>query len=83
MVVRADTLDWSPQTVAQLLDTLERWRAAGNRLVGLQVDFDARTPPPRELRGVSEVAASVATAALPPRHHRTARLERQRRLPRP
>ena len=43
MVVRVETLRWSPQVYAQVLTQLSRWRAAGNRLVGLQIDFDART----------------------------------------
>jgi len=43
MVVRVETLRWSPQVYAQILTQLSRWRAAGNRLVGLQIDFDART----------------------------------------
>ncbi len=51
MVVRADTLDWPPRTIVQLLDMLERWRTAGNRLVGLQIDFDAGT---RRLAGYAD-----------------------------
>lgn len=43
MVVRVETLAWSPDVYEQLLAALGRWRAAGNRVVGLQVDFDART----------------------------------------
>lgn len=42
MVVRVDTLRWTPAIYDQVLAQLERW-AAGNRLVGLQIDFDART----------------------------------------
>lgn len=42
MVVRVETLRWTPAVYAQVLAQLERWEA-GNRLVGLQIDFDART----------------------------------------
>jgi hypothetical protein len=43
MVVRVDTLKWSPAIYAQLLADLERWRKAENRIAGVQIDFDART----------------------------------------
>lgn len=43
LVVRSQSLDWSPAAEAQLLTELDRWRAAGNRVAGLQVDFDAST----------------------------------------
>ena len=43
MVVRVETLDWPPAAYDQLLAALGRWRAAGNRVVGVQIDFDART----------------------------------------
>jgi hypothetical protein len=43
MAVRVETLDWPPQVYAQLLAALARWRAAGNRVVGVQIDFDAAT----------------------------------------
>lgn len=43
LVVRSQSLDWSPAVEQQLLADLERWRAAGNRVAGLQVDFDAST----------------------------------------
>ena len=43
MVVRVETLRWSPLVEQQVLGQLARWRAAGNRVVGLQIDFDART----------------------------------------
>lgn len=42
MVVRVETLCWTPAVYAQVLTQLDRW-AAGNRLVGIQIDFDART----------------------------------------
>ena len=43
LVVRTDTLDWPAPAAAALTTRLDRWRAAGNRVAGLQVDFDART----------------------------------------
>jgi hypothetical protein len=43
MVVRVETLAWPPRVYRQLLIQLARWRAAGNRVVGIQIDFDART----------------------------------------
>src|SRR4051794_27920389 len=43
MVVRVETLAWPPQVYRQMLIELERWRAAGNRVTGIQIDFDART----------------------------------------
>jgi hypothetical protein len=43
IVYRAHTLDWTPRIYAQVLAELRRWRAAGNRVAGVQIDFDART----------------------------------------
>lgn len=43
MVYRVETLQWSPGIHAALLSHLRRWRAAGNRVIGVQIDFDART----------------------------------------
>jgi hypothetical protein len=43
LVVRTDRLDWSPATFAAVLATLARWQAAGNVVIGLQIDFDAAT----------------------------------------
>jgi hypothetical protein len=48
LVLRVETLDWTPLVHARLLAAVARWRAAGNRLVGVQIDFDART---RHLEG--------------------------------
>ena len=61
MVVRTQTLRWPPGMMAQVVARLERWRAAGNRVVGLQIDFDART------RYLGEYAAFLrqVRAALP------------------
>ncbi len=43
MVVRVQTLDWSPVQYTEVLADLVRWRQAGNRVQGLQIDFDAHT----------------------------------------
>jgi hypothetical protein len=43
MVIRVETLDWPDAVYAQVLASLERWRAAGNKVVGIQIDFDAAT----------------------------------------
>lgn len=43
MVVRVETLDWPPVVYDQFLAALSRWRAAGNHVVGVQIDFDAGT----------------------------------------
>jgi hypothetical protein len=40
---RAHTLRWGPAVYAEILARLRRWRDAGNPVVGLQIDFDART----------------------------------------
>ncbi|WP_245500949.1 DUF3142 domain-containing protein [Lichenibacterium minor] len=51
LVVRAATLAWPPAVYAQVLRALADWRAAGDRVVGVQIDFDART------RGLAGYAA--------------------------
>jgi len=43
MVVRVETLRWPPPVYRQVLAQMARWRSAGNRVVGIQIDFDART----------------------------------------
>lgn len=43
MVYRVETLRWTPQVYEQLSSNLRRWRAAGNHMAGVQIDFDART----------------------------------------
>lgn len=43
MVVRVETLDWSPAVYSAILARLEGWSAAENRVIGLQIDFDAET----------------------------------------
>ncbi len=43
LAYRAHTLHWGRQEYEILLAQLGRWREAGNRVVGVQIDFDART----------------------------------------
>lgn len=43
LVVRVETLDWEPETETALFSALRRWKQAGNNVVGVQIDFDART----------------------------------------
>lgn len=43
MVVRAQSLDWPPATLARVTGELVRWEGAGNRLAGIQLDFDSST----------------------------------------
>jgi len=43
MVVRVETLRWPLPVYRQVLAQMARWRSAGNRVVGIQIDFDART----------------------------------------
>ena len=61
IVYRAHTLGWPPEIYPQILAELARWRAAGNPVVGVQIDFDART------RRLDQYAAFLGTlrARLP------------------
>lgn len=43
LTVRTERLDWDAATWRALTAMLARWRAVGNRLEGLQIDFDAAT----------------------------------------
>lgn len=43
VVYRTETLDWSEDIVPQIRADLNRWKAAGNRVTGVQIDFDAAT----------------------------------------
>jgi hypothetical protein len=56
MVVRVETLDWPAETTARVLAALARWRAAGNDVTGLQIDFDAKT---RGLAGYARFLAEL------------------------
>jgi hypothetical protein len=54
MTVRVERLDWREGVYRRIFTDLARWQAAGNRLAGLQVDFDART------RGLADYARFLA-----------------------
>jgi Tfp pilus assembly protein PilN len=41
---RVATLDWQPGVVRDLLRQRAAWQARGNRVIGIQIDFDAATP---------------------------------------
>lgn len=43
LVIRTETLAWPQDIYAQIVRQITRWREAGNRVVGIQIDFDART----------------------------------------
>lgn len=43
LTVRVERIDWNEAVYARVLADLARWEAAGNRVAGLQIDFDART----------------------------------------
>lgn len=43
LTVRFTTLEVSPEILARIVRLMQRWQAAGNQVVGLQVDFDAAT----------------------------------------
>lgn len=64
MTVRVERIDWRESVYDRVFADLARWQAAGNRLVGLQIDFDART------RGLADYARFLADLRrrLPPRY---------------
>lgn len=43
IVYRVETLRWGNAIPMQINDDIVRWRAAGNQVVGVQIDFDAAT----------------------------------------
>ena len=43
VVYRAQTIAWNDALIADILLHIEEWRAAGNTITGLQIDFDAGT----------------------------------------
>jgi hypothetical protein len=43
MTVRVERIDWQYQIFDQLLNEIQEWEDAGNRLKGVQIDFDAAT----------------------------------------
>lgn len=62
LVYRVETIKWGPEIVAQMKADLARWRKAGARAVGIQIDFDAAT------RGLEGYAAFLKNlrSQLPP-----------------
>jgi hypothetical protein len=40
---RVHTLDWGPQVLPAILGRMARWKKAGAEVVGVQLDFDARS----------------------------------------
>jgi hypothetical protein len=54
LTVRAERLGWGEGVYRQIMGDLARWQAAGNRVAGLQIDFDAAT------RGLDGYAAFLA-----------------------
>jgi hypothetical protein len=61
LVYRVETIQWGPDIAAQVKSDLTRWRNAGARAVGVQIDFDAAT---RGLEGYS-VFLKTLRAQLP------------------
>jgi hypothetical protein len=43
LAYRVHTLHWTPREYAILLAQLQRWQHSGNKVVGVQIDFDAHT----------------------------------------
>lgn len=43
LAYRVHTLHWTANEYAILLAQLERWKKAGDNVIGIQIDFDART----------------------------------------
>ncbi len=43
LVYRVNTLQWDENAAAAIVMRLEEWRQSGNPVVGLQIDFDAKT----------------------------------------
>jgi Protein of unknown function (DUF3142) len=42
-VYRTETLQWGDDIVPQIRADVARWKAGGNRVAGIQIDFDAAT----------------------------------------
>jgi Protein of unknown function (DUF3142) len=51
LVYRVETLEWGDGVLPQMLKDIARWKAAGNRVTGIQIDFDAAT---KGLRGYAD-----------------------------
>ena len=55
LVYRVETIKWDPDIVRQITADLARWKKAGSRTVGVQIDFDAAT------KGLEGYAAFLKT----------------------
>jgi hypothetical protein len=44
LVYRLERLDWNAVLLASIVNQIQAWEHAGNRIAGIQLDFDARTP---------------------------------------
>ncbi len=64
LVIRVETLNWAPGTRDAILGAIRRWERAGNKVVGLQIDFDAKT---RALDGYAQFLEELRRAL--PRHY--------------
>jgi Protein of unknown function (DUF3142) len=62
IVYRTETLDWDDRIVPQIRADLARWRSQGNRVAGVQIDFDSAT---RGLSGYASFLRRLRTD-LPP-----------------
>ena len=65
MVYRAQTIAWNDAIINEILSHLELWRASGNSVEGLQIDFDAGT---KHLDQYANFLATVR-ARLPQQYH--------------
>lgn len=65
LVYRTTHLDWSAQNIQAIIKRLDSWQKTGNRVIGLQVDFDAAT---RNLDSYA-VFLQRLRQQLPPRYH--------------
>ena len=62
LVYRATTLEWAPETARAILSRLERWKLSGNRVAGIQIDFDVKTRRlPEYVRFLQKLRSRVPT----------------------
>ena len=65
LVYRAQTIEWNDAIINEILDHIKIWQAAGNKIQGLQIDFDAGT---QHLEHYASFLAMVRSK-LPPQYH--------------
>ena len=58
LVYRVETIKWGPDIPRQITADLDRWKKAGSRAVGVQIDFDAAT---RGLEGYGAFLKTLRT----------------------